>query len=91
MKIAKFNNLVGEIKMGVGAYCAEKKLDTVYAGDYSLAIKFKRKQNKSCADELVNYLIETLNLTRKKIRKILTFVFCPDRMYVVFKSNSGLF
>ena len=67
-------------------YCNENSLTYQRNGEYSIFITMK-ETIKNFINELKDYIISSVNISKKKLKKILTLLIVKDRMYILFKTN----
>lgn len=67
-------------------YCNENSLTYQRNGEYSIFITMK-ETIENFINELKDYIISSVNISKKKLKKILTLLIVKDRMYILFKTN----
>ena len=67
-------------------YCNENSLTYQRHGEYSIFITMK-ETIENFINELKDYIISSVNISKKKLKKILTLLIVKDRMYILFKTN----
>ena len=85
-KTEKFFNRMEQIENVIIDYCNENSLTYQRNGEYSIFITMK-ETIKNFINELKDYIISSVNISKKKLKKILTLLIVKDRMYILFKTN----
>ena len=85
-KTEKFFNRMEQIENVIIDYCNENSLTYQRNGEYSIFITMK-ETIENLINELKDYIISSVNISKKKLKKILTLLIVKDRMYILFKTN----
>lgn len=85
-KTEKFFNRMEQIENVIIDYCNENSLTYQRNGEYSIFITMK-ETIENFINELKDYIISSVNISKKKLKKILTLLIVKDRMYILFKTN----
>ncbi len=87
MKKAKIDIKVNEFKCLIFEYC-KKKLLEVFSSSFSLYISLGSLSFEEIKISLKEYLIKTMKMTEKKIKKFITFLSTNERIYILFKMKT---
>ncbi|MDY5646965.1 MAG: hypothetical protein SPF22_08185 [Candidatus Onthovivens sp.] len=87
MKKAKIDIKVNEFKCLIFEYCKKKLLEVREEG-FSLYISLGSLSFEEIKISLKEYLIKTMKMTEKKIKKFITFLSTNERIYILFKMKT---
>lgn len=87
MKQEKFDIQVNQILDTMENWCNKQKIEVHRTGPYSVYIDGNQISKSNLQEQLNDYLISTLNITLKKLQKIVCFILTGGRMYVLFKNK----
>lgn len=74
-----------KIEDAIQAFCKKKRLKC-QRNENSIFINFK-KLSETFIDDLKEFIINTTEITKKKLKKLMSLLIVRDRVYVLFKTN----
>lgn len=89
MKKEKIDIKVNEFKCMIFEFC-KKKLLKVKEEGFSLYITLDKMSFEELRESIKEYLIKTMKLSEKKIKKSLTFLSYRERIYILFKVKTSI-
>ena len=85
-KKAKFFEKVEKIETAIVNYCDENGFSYQRNGEYSIFINLTNSMT-SLKSDIKEYIANVVEMSKKKLKKLITLLTVNNRIYILFKAN----
>lgn len=68
-------------------WCEKKNITFIKSGNYSLYISIGDINYEEFKEEILEYIKESLSISKKKLKNLLSILYTKSRTYILFKTT----